>query len=840
MSKAKQTGRPPPRPQGKLLFKYQEVMSLDLSPSLILDQMVRHYQRHAEGSDSEARNFQLLLESKLSYIDSEIASLKSSEFSAIPCDPKETDDDSEEVTEPDLKSLICQIAQDLHSRDSTKRESIEENKIKLDNLIRERRDFLEYLQVISNINLNKQLEDSSAETEGDNMSDTSILSQQFNDPPPLQTPQNVTRRSTRFLTSHQSTSKNLSTLKEEQEKLKQDITIKKKELEDILQEITHRKDESSKLRNSHIPSENSIIDEQSTYSIQSEDLDSEKEIDVQDSTSEDNFALPLSLSQVRKKLKELTQQTTTASPSTRTLDPYARGRRLLENDFIRYGRKTWNEKDVQMFLRICKGYQKQPSQASNDSSYNIPELKNLHSLSLRIKLAVQDLITELDTYRKSILDELDQLKTAKCKYAPLQILQENFYKTFHKKLDELSVYSKEQEDGILSAQDSSLTSSLETLKEELITDLNHHLSSHFKELKSLIHQPNKSPETDITTHQQDLTASDKQKIVLIPNTKKDLPELQKTILDNLKNQDIRPLIHTIKQTKNQNIEIITSKEEAPILEMKLKPKSSNKYMMLDPDKRRNQLIFLGIPQELSSTDLENELKFKNIFMNNDFTIVKNLSSKNKNYNHWVIETNIKNYRNLIRKGIITLYFKRIRVEHFVRVSRCTNCQALNEHTARYCKWQTVCGTCSESHSTSECSNSIISCINCIRSGKKDHKHAAYSAQCPVYQAERSHAMHIHFNQFKTSPSQDHWETHSSSTFVYEEEDFPSLASEKRDSAKVFHSSRNENRDSSSSKVKEYVNSRYKRSYKHTPSPEEKNDYIRVVRMAKEASPPRRR
>lgn len=829
MSKVKKKHRTIPPPQGRLLFKYHEIESLNLSPILLLDQMIRHYLRHADGSDEEAKNFQFLLETKLTYIESELESLRITEPLAIPSDyydqnKNSSSADEDTVLEP--KPLLYGIVQDLRSRDSTKKEQVEKYRTLLIDLIRERLDFLEYLQVVNNIKLNKELESSNAdntEEEAGNVSDTSTV---IEHPKSLPTPSTISRRTTRSSRLFPS-STNLSLMESKLSDLQDEINLKNKELEELNLLIIQRKEDliDTSLTTIHhnSASEDANTSDQSLYSIQSEDANSDNEADKQDSSqTEETLSLPLQPSTVKRKLKELAQQT--ICTTTKDTDPYSRGRRQLENDFVRYGRKTWNDKDVKMFLRICKGYQKQSfSLKDTVEQEKFPDMRIILTPTLQIKFLSQSLLKDLESYKENITAELERLKNSKSKNLPFQLIHENFHNSCQLKIGDLLKTSRELENQLKNTQLTLQDSRMESLKNDLLTDMNQQFSKQLNKIKTLLSKSptlstaEKSKETFNSLQPSALSQTNKQKLVFIPNSIEDYPELEKSVLNCIKDKEVRPLIRSMKQTKNNNIEVITTKEDATILKNKLAPKTEVLYKVLDPDKRRRQIILLGVSHDITLDDLKEELKFRKVFINDDFEINKNLISKDKSHKNWVIETSILNYRELIKRGFINIYFNRIRIEHYVRVTRCTNCQALNDHTTHNCKYQTNCGKCAQNHRTADCDNSVMSCINCQRDKRNDLQHAAFSPLCPVYQAERAEALKTYYNYLQQPKKETNL---SFNTYYTRTDDLPQRTHNRNSSRSYSQLTISQKKTISSSRKQVYLNSQYKnqRKYKEAMPP----------------------
>lgn len=741
--------------QGKPLLKYQDVSSLNLSPALLFDQMYRHYISHREGGNTEAMNFQMQLESRLSYMDSEIDSLKSSEYIDFPCDVKsqllglDNSDDSSE-TDLDIKKLMFKIVQDLRTKgDQSKKAQLDQHRIKFLELLRIKHETLEYLQIVNSIMLNKDQDtpESSINSSIDSLKDnkdaeaspSSIISLP---PQSSQTPFPINLRTPKL---------NIKPLeievKEEQiNNLDKLLKSKQKELEDLnLQLIHSREDLLNSCKSSEHQASASLtqeLDDTSQYSIQSEALDSEAEVANNEyPPQEELLSLPLSQSFVKKKIKELLSQT--ISTSTKDSDTYSRGKKALELDFIRFGRKTWNDKDVKLFLRIMKGYKKQQIDHSDHQPHlKVQNLKNILNTTQQIINMSQDLKKYLDAQNKDMTDELEKFKSQKSKYLPLQLIHDNFQKISMMKLEDLQNLCHEQIIQIQTLEHNIIETEEIKLKEDIIKRIDKHLSDHWDKLQSLLNNTTLHPlSQDIQKDIQERPPV--KKLIIVPQESTDIREINDVLRQELKKEEVRPKIFKTKITKNNNIELQTTEVEAKKLSDLLKTKKE-KLNIIDPDGRKMKILLLRVPSDITKEDLDKELRYHNYFTQNKFEIIKSMFAKNKRYQNWIIEASARDCRNLKRLKTIQIYIDKVRIEFYIRVLRCTNCQALNDHPTSKCTYQTVCAKCTGLHPTKDCDKNFINCINCQRYQYDETNHEAYSLNCPAYSEERAARLYNYY------------------------------------------------------------------------------------------------
>lgn len=759
MAKSKHTKSSPPL-QGWPLWKFKEVETLNLSPSLLLDQMVRHYSRHAEGSDVEAKSYQLQLEIKLSQMKTDIEALKSIVQFPPSINSKHQDSDGEDQNQDPLQ-LLYSLAQDLHSRDHSKKAIIDKNKLLILDLIRDNQDTLEYLQILNIISLNKDQDlqkDATTDSKDDHDSDTnSVLSFTSERPHQLnKTSTNLGRNTRSSSCSHLPIS---SIPKQDIQNFFQiERDNKQKELEIQAQQNAAKKDPPY-IVSLNPPSNLSPPTGQesniSTYSIQSESNDSDKEYESAcQSGNEDDLPLPLPITQVKKKLKELAKQT--ISPTSIISDSYTKKKSLLEKDFIRFGRKHWNDKDVELFLRIHKGNQKAQQNSLEDTvaqhektkSWNFSYVNSLLKSTAQIKLLTQEALQELSTHQSNILEVIDQLKSSHVKYIPFLTLQETYHKIISKKLESIMELNQLQEKDLNITHQDLFDTSLTSLKEDVITSLNLCFKDQLDNINSLLCKTGshtvsaqRAPEkTTDSTSRPNL-----KKLIIIPSTASDIEEVQDVLRKEMLKSKERPKILNTKLTKNMNLQIQSSTEDASKLSEVLKEKNDN-LTIIDPEERKLKIILLRVPKDISQKDLENELNYHGYFTNNNFTILKSIPTQNKKQLNWVVEAPAKDCRKLHRKRTIRVFIDNIKVEFFIRVIRCTNCQALNDHTTSRCTYKTVCGKCAGYHRTQDCNNSSILCINCRREHLEETKHEAYSINCPVFAQERTDRLNLYYKK----------------------------------------------------------------------------------------------
>lgn len=223
------------------------------------------------------------------------------------------------------------------------------------------------------------------------------------------------------------------------------------------------------------------------------------------------------------------------------------------------------------------------------------------------------------------------------------------------------------------------------------------------------------------------------KLIIIPNENMDITQFSKLIRNEAKKQDKTLEINNIRKTTNNNIELKTSEKEIESISSLLN-KDTEKFTIIDPEKRTMKILLLRINKDITKEDLEEELIIRKYL--HSFKIIKTIEIQRTPYNNWIVEAPAGECRKLVKQGKIKIFHELIRTVFHIRVKRCTNCQELNNHLKSQCEFTTRCANCSDNHQTPDCKNSIPKCINCIRRKRREINHPACSPECPIYQQEK--------------------------------------------------------------------------------------------------------
>lgn len=122
-----------------------------------------------------------------------------------------------------------------------------------------------------------------------------------------------------------------------------------------------------------------------------------------------------------------------------------------------------------------------------------------------------------------------------------------------------------------------------------------------------------------------------------------------------------------------------------------------------------------------------DVKVVNMYENPRFTYHK--------YNA-VIEVDLDTYNCMLSAKEVNVEFDRCSVIPAINVLRCFKCGEFG-HKSADCKNCDTCSKCSQKHKTSECTSTVLKCVNCLNMNKDrkmnlDVNHAAFSTECLIY------------------------------------------------------------------------------------------------------------
>jgi hypothetical protein len=214
-----------------------------------------------------------------------------------------------------------------------------------------------------------------------------------------------------------------------------------------------------------------------------------------------------------------------------------------------------------------------------------------------------------------------------------------------------------------------------------------------------------------------------------------------------------------------NIQIKKIKISNNILEVRADSESSKETLkgllseselapnVIIEDKRpmRTKVIIFNLTPGTDEAVLKNALRAR-LSTSEDFVleITRKLASRRAGLEHWVVSLPRRAAQVLLHSHFTYIGFQKIYYKKYIHITRCTNCQRLNDHTASTCTASHhFCSTCGENHHFFQCQNESPFCVNChefnwhlqctavsnddqVLKQLVDVNHSAASSQCPCY------------------------------------------------------------------------------------------------------------
>lgn len=159
-----------------------------------------------------------------------------------------------------------------------------------------------------------------------------------------------------------------------------------------------------------------------------------------------------------------------------------------------------------------------------------------------------------------------------------------------------------------------------------------------------------------------------------------------------------------------------------------------------PSRLRPNIIIYDVPDEIKKEDLNAAIRSQNYpevdqsFFDERVKPAFGIRRKGRNTTNWVMEVDPYVRAGILELGKLYIDFSSCKVEDYVRITRCYNCQQFG-HTTKNCKNTKTCSICAaENHSHRECKipeNKAV-CKNC-KMFNRPHNHSVRSIECPYYQ-----------------------------------------------------------------------------------------------------------
>lgn len=160
----------------------------------------------------------------------------------------------------------------------------------------------------------------------------------------------------------------------------------------------------------------------------------------------------------------------------------------------------------------------------------------------------------------------------------------------------------------------------------------------------------------------------------------------------------------------------------------------------EPTKLKPNIIVYNVPNEIKKEDLNPLIRNQNypemtqVVFDENVKPAFGIKRKFGNTTSWVLEVSPNARIGMLQLGKLYIDFSACKVEDYLRIPRCYNCQQFG-HITKKCENTKVCSICAtEGHSHKECKvpESKAVCRNCKRFNRP-HNHSVRSVGCPYYQ-----------------------------------------------------------------------------------------------------------
>lgn len=561
-----------------------------------------------------------------------------------------------------------------------------------------------------------------------------------------------------------------------------ELNVKYQDLQSELEETNFHKNEELLKLQASLNDKMQIIQELTQKNKDILATLQEKDYDLEKSYNSDEHSTSSQLRLSYSTIKSIIQQA--AIPNFDSLDNKSAlniitGYKSLLSDFMVHGRKQWNDKLVQKFLKYYAKIQSkfflvwsiegvsldQQLDTNNQISPITAESLKKSQLIIQNILTTFELIKtntnkqreELEEYTHQISEQLSVPHAKKQKFTTFQTI----WNTVTKSLQSLHAITleycerqcKELQDSLLLSP-IDLLNSIQQVIQKSLNSFRFPLSS--ASTTALEASPVRPAQELILEENKDPL----DRILIKPLTDLNMSDIARTLGEDAIHNGIDFNIQRLKRTSNNNLLVTLPSTEATSLEQTIESseKLRGKVAHLRPDSRRLQILLLSIPTSITDTDLNLILSHQSTFRKGNYKIVKSIPSKLEKDQHWVIEIDIVQGKHLLGLSTVNILLKRHKVVKYLKVARCTMCQAF-DHVRHLCKnFKPICAKCADPHETQDCSAAVDRCINCLRTNKMYTNHNALSPNCPIYQEAKTKLLSRIYITSQSSQNSSHMPT----------------------------------------------------------------------------------
>lgn len=209
-------------------------------------------------------------------------------------------------------------------------------------------------------------------------------------------------------------------------------------------------------------------------------------------------------------------------------------------------------------------------------------------------------------------------------------------------------------------------------------------------------------------------------------------------------EKLDPKIHKVSNFRNGKdgsiiVECATD-EDVNTVKSGIESNLGGKYSAVLPTAAKPKVKIVGMSDQYASETFIDLLKSQNEGIGiNEVKVIAEFKNPRFRYNKYnvVLEVDNVTYKCLMSAKKVNIGWDRCPVVEALNILRCFKCGEFG-HKSTECKNNETCSKCSGNHKTSDCSSTVVKCVNCVKMNNErkmnlDVNHPAFSTQCLVYQ-----------------------------------------------------------------------------------------------------------
>lgn len=228
-------------------------------------------------------------------------------------------------------------------------------------------------------------------------------------------------------------------------------------------------------------------------------------------------------------------------------------------------------------------------------------------------------------------------------------------------------------------------------------------------------------------------------MINVPNVT-DPKEAMKKLKQNVNVKEIGGAFKNVKQTKSGTI-IVEShskvqQEQLQAAIQKIEDINAKEKLINDP-----MFMITGIEKGFSEEEFIEELIRLNDEVESELQtsvrdkikVVTKRQCKNINKENWILQAPPAISKWFLKRGTVYFNLLTVYVKEYYNLAMCFQCAGF-DHVAKYCSQKECCHKCGAEHKSSECTELVLRCPNCVKMKLEDTNHSARDMRiCPVYQ-----------------------------------------------------------------------------------------------------------